>query len=211
MSEQCDWLHYSFNQLTRFGFPFDTNQIPEDGIYVLFEQGEAAHGTDRIVRVGTHTGKGQLPSRLQQHFVKGNKDRSIFRKNVGRCLLNSDKDSFLEQWEIDLTTRDAKVKYQDLIDKTKTKKVECQVSEYIRQRFTFAVFPVEEKEHRLRLEQRIISTISLCEDCFPSTGWLSLFSPKAKIKKSGLWLEQGLWKEPLLTNDTQRLSDYLSP
>ena len=38
-------------------------------IYVLFEHGESAHGSNRIVRVGTLTGSGQLPSRLTQHFV----------------------------------------------------------------------------------------------------------------------------------------------
>jgi len=28
-----------------------------------------------------------MPSRLLQHFVMENKDRSIFRKNIGRALL----------------------------------------------------------------------------------------------------------------------------
>lgn len=74
--------------------------MPTDGIYVLFESGEESHGGDRIVRIGTHTGVGQLRSRLQQHFVKENKDRSVFRKNIGRCLLNRDSDPFLPEWEI---------------------------------------------------------------------------------------------------------------
>ena len=78
------------------------------GIKLLFEKGETAHGMDRIVRIGTHTGKNQLRSRLKQHFIKEDKDRSIFRKNIGRSLLNRDKDPFLEQWEIDLTSRKQK-------------------------------------------------------------------------------------------------------
>jgi hypothetical protein len=63
-----------------------------NGIYVLFERGEECHDGGRIVRVGTHTGDGQLRSRMLQHFVNENKDRSIFRKNIGRALLNRDRD-----------------------------------------------------------------------------------------------------------------------
>jgi hypothetical protein len=35
---------------------------------------------------------------LKEHFVNENKDRSIFRKNIGRALLNKDNDYFIEQW-----------------------------------------------------------------------------------------------------------------
>jgi len=91
------------------------------------KKGELAHSVDRIVRIGTHTGENQLCSRLFQHFLTENKDRSIFRKNIGRALLNKDKDLFLEKWEIDLTTRDAKKLYSDSIDFEKQKEVESYV------------------------------------------------------------------------------------
>lgn len=63
----CEALHEWANSLPVFCFPFDANanRIPPNGIYVLFEQGEIAHGTNCIVRVGTHTGNNQLPSRLR--------------------------------------------------------------------------------------------------------------------------------------------------
>ena len=112
MSEICNEVHHLFNELERFRFPFDVDKIPSNGIYILFEVGEQAHGIDRIVRIGTHTGNNQLRSRLQQHVVKENKDRSIFRKNIGRALLNRTKDPFMEQWEWDLTTRKAKETYR---------------------------------------------------------------------------------------------------
>ena len=32
-------------------------------------------------------------------FVKENKNRSIFRKNIGRCLLNKDQSEYLPLWE----------------------------------------------------------------------------------------------------------------
>lgn len=108
MSNGCDKLHKLFNLMERFIFPFDEKKIHSNGIYILFEKGECAHGADRIVRIGTHTGLDQLRSRLKQHFINENKDRSIFRKNIGRAILNKNKDPFLKQWEWDLTTREAK-------------------------------------------------------------------------------------------------------
>jgi len=65
--------------------------------------------------------------------------------------------------------------------------VEHLVTEGIQKRFHFAAFRVDEKEKRLDLESRIISTISQCEDCVQSKQWLGLHSPKAKIRESGLW------------------------
>jgi len=107
----CDALHEWANSLPALRFPFNEAQIPLNGIYILFEQGEVAHGANRIVRVGTHTGTGQLRSRIRQHFLVENKDRSIFRKNIGRALLNRDNDPFLPMWELDRTSRLARVKH----------------------------------------------------------------------------------------------------
>ena len=80
MSKNCEKLHKLFCDMDRLKFPFDKNKIPLNGIYVLFQKGEKGHGADRIVRIGTHTGSNQLVSRLFQHFLNENKDRSIFRK-----------------------------------------------------------------------------------------------------------------------------------
>ena len=72
-------LHKLFNEQNRFTFPFKDREkeIPRNGIYVIFEKGETFNDIDRIVRVGTHTGEKQLRSRLNQHFVTENKNRSI--------------------------------------------------------------------------------------------------------------------------------------
>jgi hypothetical protein len=48
------------------------------------------------------------------------------------------------------------------------------------------VLPIDDKANRLALESKIISTISTCTDCGPSKQWLGLYSPKEKIRKSGL-------------------------
>jgi hypothetical protein len=205
VNEICDRLHKWFNSLPAFRFPFDDIDLPDNGIYVLFEEGEHAHGNRRIVRVGSHTGTNQLRSRLIQHFVSEVKDRSIFRKNVGRCLLNRDNDPFLASWELDLTSRDARVAYAGKIDFAKQKEIECQVSEYIRSHFTFVVFEIPDKDKRIELESKITSTISLCTDCVPSKKWLGCHSPKAKIRESGLWQVNELYKMPLSDSDISDL------
>src|SRR3989344_3635387 len=207
---KCDEIHKLFNSMERFSFPFDESRIPLNGIYVLFEKLENAHGTNRIVRIGTHTGNNQLISRLKQHFINENKDRSIFRKNIGRALLNKEKDSYLDKWELDLTTKESKEKFRKLIDINKQKEIEKKVTKYIQDNFTFVVFKLEDKDKRLEIESKIISTISLCAECKHSSKWLGLFSPKEKIRNSGLWLVNELYKEQLSDENLEELKGLLN-
>lgn len=193
----CASLHEWVHTLPEYRFPFDDADIPENGIYFLFEKGEQAHGGKRIVRVGTHTGEGQLLSRLKQHFLVANKDRSIFRKNIGRALLSRDNDPFLADWELDLTSRAARDLHKARIDAAKQEEVEEEVTRYMRDVFSFTVVRIDEKDARLKLESRCISTISLCNECKASSSWLGNASPKDKIRESGLWIVNELYKEPL--------------
>jgi hypothetical protein len=210
MSKNCNTIHQWFNGMRNFTFPFDKQEIPKNGIYILLEKGEFAHSTNRIVRIGTHTGQNQLRSRLFQHFLTENKDRSIFRKNIGRALLNKDKDPFLEKWELDLTTRNAKDQHSDLVDFDKQKEMEKRVTKFIQDNFSFVVFQIDDKEKRLYFESRIISTVSLCEECRPSENWLGNSSPKEKIRKSGLWIVNELWKTPLNDSDMIILNEIVN-
>jgi len=207
MSTLCQQLHDLCATLEVYRFPFDARSLPHNGLYLLFEEGEPGHGAQRIVRIGTHTGANQLPSRLTQHFLLENKDRSIFRKNIGRALLARDGDPFLAQWEIDLTSSTAKARYGALIDRDKLRETEQRVSEHMRRALRFVVVPVERKEDRLRLESRLISTVSLCHDCGPSPAWLGQWSPKREIRESGLWLVQHLYEEPASERDLAVLEE----
>ena len=205
MTDTCHQLHLALQGLKPHQFPFISEQIQLNGIYVLFEKGEIGHGGDRIVRIGTHTGEGQLQSRLKQHFITPNKDRSIFRKNIGRALLNRNNDPFLQQWEFDLTTREAKRELGPLVDFRKQEEMEHQVSAYIHERFKFVVFAEPEKAARLTLEAQLISTVSLCNDCGSSTEWLGLSSPKEKIRNSGLWQVNELYGDGLTPSNLANL------
>lgn len=209
MNDLCELLHTLFLECQRHSFPFNESLIPTNGIYILYEKGELGHVTNRIVRIGTHTGTNQLRSRLKQHYINENKDRSIFRKNIGRAILNKTHDPFLKEWNWDLTTRNAKEKYSQLVDFNYQKKIEQQITEYIQSNLFFVVFPVDNKEQRLELETRIISTVSKCSDCKPSSGWLGTYSPKPKIRESGLWLENELYKTSLTKAELNWLKNII--
>ena len=208
-SKKCQTIHQIFNNLKRINYPFNGNDIPLNGIYVLFEKGERKGNFDRIVRIGTHTGQDQLRSRLKQHFINENKDRSIFRKNIGRAILNKRRDPYLKIWEIDLTTRDTKEKFGSLINEEKQKQIEKEISKFIQDNFSFVIIPIKDKDDRLNMESKIIATISLCPKCNPSSTWLGLFSPKQKIRESGLWLVNELYKEPLSEENIEKLKNLI--
>ncbi len=144
-------------------------------------------------------------------FCSRRKDRSIFRKNIGRCLLNKNQDPFLQDWERDLTTRAAREEWGDKLDSSKQAEIENQVSQYMRSRMRVAVIEVPEKEQRLLLESRITSTVSLCEECGPSEDWLGQHSPKNKIFRSGLWQVNELYKTPFSEKELASLFDLLPP
>jgi len=209
MSEICTQLHHLVNQVPHHFFPYDEHIIPVNGIYVVFEKGELAHGTNRIVRIGTHDGQDRLIKRLKEHFIKDNKDRSIFRKNIGRALLSKSHDPFLAQWEIDLTTREAKQMCAHMIDRVKLKQTEALVSEYIQSSFSFCVIPFEDHQERKYFEAKLISTVSNCHLCRPSAKWLGLYSPVAKIRESGLWNVTQLWKESLSWLELEKIKQKL--
>ena len=198
---ECERLHSYLTSLPRHQFPFDAATLAGNGIYILFEKGESAHGTDRIVRIGTHRGDGQLTGRLREHFVNENKDRSIFRKNIGRALLNRDDSPLLEQWELDLTTRKAREQHAHRVDQEAMDQIEQHVSSHIHERLSFAVIPVEDRETRMRLETGLIATVNACPRCRPSSNWLGLDSPKPQIRDSGLWLVQCLNGSPLISDE----------
>lgn len=205
-SNPCGDLHMWTHKLPVFTFPYDESAIPKNGIYLLFEKGEVGHGGNRIVRIGTHTGKDQLRSRLRQHFLASNKDRSIFRKNIGRCILNKTHDPYLALWELDLTTRAAKDIHGSTVDMNKQTNIEKEISDRMCANFSFCVIQVDDKDARLQLESKIISTVSHCPDCRPSKRWLGLFSPKVKIRESGLWLVNELYKTALTEKDLRHLT-----
>lgn len=209
MNGICHRLHQLATKLELHSFPFVETAIPKNGIYILFEESEEGHGQHRIVRVGTHTGDNQLRSRLRQHFINENKDRSIFRKNIGRALLNRANDSFLTDWEFDLTSGAMRASHGGRIDREKQRSVEAAVTKHIQSHFRFVVVPVAVKEQRLLWESRMVSTIAACRVCMPSSRWLGCSSPISKIRSHGLWQVNELFKAPFTESDFDEFEEML--
>lgn len=168
MSKECELLHRILERGKKYNFSFNDERLSKSGIYVFYQEGEIGHGGDRIVRIG-QTSK-PLFKRLFQHF-NGNKDKSIFRKSIGRVILQHEK-SRLAEWNT---------------KGTKDENAEAAVSYYIKDNFYFKAIVVEDKKRRDELEKKMIATVAQCTQCKPSKSWFGNISPIAKIRKSGLW------------------------
>ena len=217
-SELCKWLHEQLEELPLIKFPFKLEQLPKNGIYFFYEDGEIwGHGGNkpRIVRVGTHR-EGNFRSRINEHYLLRKdylnfdenspkpSDRSIFRKNIGRALLNKNKDSYLEIWNIDFMKRKNVELWKSKRNIEKERKLEEMITKIIRERFSFRFIVLDNQTERMGskgLESSLIGTLSHCKLCKASSNWLGNFSPIRKIKESGLWLVQHLKSEPINEND----------
>jgi hypothetical protein len=226
MSELCKWLHEQLEQLPLIKFPFKLEQLPENGIYFFYEQGEVwGHCGDkqRIVRIGTHR-DGNFRSRIAEHYLLDeskmsfdkNKakpsDRSIFRKNIGRALLNRKNDKYLPTWEIDFTIKKNREKFLHLRDIRKEIEIESEITATLRKNFSFRCFKLGSQTERMGktgLESSLIGTISHCKLCKPSNKWLGNYSPKKQIKESGLWLVQHLKANGISERDKKIILDVI--
>ncbi len=80
----------------------------------------------------------------------------------------------------------------------------------IRQNFRFVIFQVIDKADRMKLKQNMISIVSLCDECKPFNGWLGNHSPVEKIRESGLWNVQGLYKDMMTGRKYEILEEIIN-
>jgi hypothetical protein len=181
-----------------FKYPFDLKLLPNNGLYFFYEEGESSDHDNginkpRIVRIGTHK-ENNFRSRISEHFLlneskmkftKTNQkasDRSIFRKNIGRALLNKRRDlDYLKVWEFDFTSGINRANHSHLRNIQKERDVESQITELLRNRFYFRFIPLEGQEKRMGkigIESRLIGTVTSCKLCKASDYWLGKFSTK---------------------------------
>ncbi|MCL2003334.1 MAG: hypothetical protein FWG72_04925 [Oscillospiraceae bacterium] len=196
-SSICYRLHKLFNTMPRFKWDTISKIDFDSGIYVVFEVGESYCGMDRIVRVGTHRSDGRLRSRLKDHFIRENKDGSIFRKNIGKAILNKNHHPYLDVWTVDTSKPKNVTRLGSRYDPIFQSKVEKQVTKYMRAHFTFICFPVATERERLHIEEGIIAALHLSRDFSASPSWRGKYSPEYEIVQSGMWLKQGLDGIPL--------------
>lgn len=227
MSYRCEWLHSKLEELPVVRYPFELGVLPKVGIYFFYEGGELwGHGGSlpRIVRVGTHR-KANFRARIADHFLLGKdnmeldrnrpkpSDRSIFRKNIGRALLNGERDSYLKVWEIDFTEGRNRLALGRLRDLEKEASLERRITEILRTRFFFRFIIVEDERKRFGatgLESRLIGTLSQCRSCRPTPGWLGNLSPKRQIRNSGLWVAHHLRAPEIDDRDMRVIEDAIT-
>lgn len=210
MDNICLELHKLFNSMKRYNF--DTiKEVPfNNGIYIFFEKNEKYLDFDRIVRVGTDTGENNLRSRMQQHFINENKDRSIFRKNIGRAILNKENNPLLTYWNLDLTEKAKKEKFYDSTLDVEKQKIEKRVTQFMCENFSFVVFPLNTKEERLRFEEAIISALYNNQDFKASENWLGNYVLPSRgnhVKEARMWLSQGIKAKPLTDEEFEKLKE----
>jgi hypothetical protein len=228
MSEMCRWIHHNLEKLPITKFPFDLNELPKNGIYFFYEEGEDVdHGyglRSRIVRIGSHK-EGNFRTRIAEHFLLNESkmnfssldpkpaDRSIFRKNIGRTLLSKNKDEYLEIWNIDFTSRDARMEKGYQRDMVKERKIESQVTNILREMFYFRFIVLDGQIKRIGskgLESKLIGTVANCPICKHTDNWLGIHSPIPKIRDGKLWLSQYLDTPEISLEDKQILSQVIS-
>ena len=198
----CYKLHKLFNSMPLFRWDAISKVGFNSGIYIVFEVGETFYGMDRIVRVGTHRSDGRLLGRLKDHFYTENNDGSIFRKNIGRAILNKNKHPYLSVWTKSSSRTDVNFNFsiQEGIEK--------QVTRYMRNSFSFICIPVETNAERTRLEAGIIATLNKAADFVASPNWRGQYSSEREIVQSGMWLKEGLDDIPLSDIEYARI-EYL--
>jgi hypothetical protein len=241
MSEMCKWLHEKLEDLPIVKFPFSLQKLPHNGIYFLYEKDENSNhddsqsrGTDaarrsehnfkpRIVRIGTHREE-NFRSRIAEHFLlnpsKMNftianskpSDRSIFRKNIGRALLNKENDYYQKIWEIDFTSKENRIKHGIMRNIDKERQIELEITNTFREKFYFRFISFEGEAKRigtLGIESKLIGTVASCNLCKPSDNWLGKCSPLIQIKNGKLWLSQHLTSAGLTELDKSDIEDAI--
>jgi hypothetical protein len=196
-SRYCGQIHQLIHELPRFENPGPF--LPLDGIYFFFEVGEkAVHDrcpSDRIVRVGNHPHSTHgLLKRLKKHYTSSKK-ASVFLRIVGGALIrrNNPNASCLQpapgkgHWERQKGEYCKDCEPYKVFSK-----------DYIRRNMEFTTIAVPDRKIRNNLEQSLISTISLCDQCHPSDNWLGRFAYCELTRRSGLWQIDNLYEEDLL-------------
>jgi hypothetical protein len=190
-------LHSLIVSLPRFSGEFGRSSIPQNGIYFFFESGERVEidgaFTERIVRVGTHLGTGNLPGRLKKHY-SGKRRTSVFRRHVGGAILAKQdaEKNLISTW-----TRNKSVPMPEL---------ELEVDNFFRQSLTFSCVQVIDAKERIYLEGRLIGLLSTRPLGSPSSDWLGHHSIPDEIRNSGVWNRMHVGGVALEWSDFDRLS-----
>ena len=196
-------FHILFNSMKRYNYN-NFDEIPfTNGIYVVLDKKEKYKDMDRIVRIGTHDCDNKLIIRIKNHYKKGFKDSSFLRKNIGKSILSYNEHYYLYIWNINFNDKINQSKYNDLRDMEVEEALDEKISDYMKDRFEFVCFEVEDFKDRFRLEEGLIATICNDKQFQCSDKWLGKYSPTEEVRDSNMWIAKGL-NGKLLTEEECR-------
>ena len=182
--------------------------IPSDGLYFFYEDGEVnSHDAGpRVVRIGNHPrAVGGLRNRLRNHY-SGNKNGSVFRKLLGGALIrrrNPDDPCLLPRpgqghWE-----------RQDKRTCSRCKPVEQEVSQLLKEHFSFRCVRIVDRTERNRFEQLLIASLARCPGCKASATWLGRHAYSSNVRQSGLWNSDFIDSLPLISSELARFENLV--
>ncbi len=170
-----------------YSFRDDLSDLPDSGVEFYFENKEFRTKSNklRVVRIGASK---KIINRLNNRHMGNNAEKSIFRRHIGRALLNE------QEGLQDLNYENiSNFNIDSLID-------ENEVSKYLRFNIQFLILPVNDKSTRKFIKNTAISLLSNfstpSEVNLPTDEWLGNDSiksngrPNWKIRDSGLWNEK---------------------
>lgn len=181
----CSRVHAALTALPLWSHP---TQVPfANGLYFFYERREqSTHASQgRVVRIGNHPRvKDRLSARLDEHYGAVGKNGSVFRRYLGGALLRrQDPDHPCLRpapgrghWE-----------QHDARPCPSCAPVELQVSELLRDAFTFRCVRIDDMDERNEFERWLIATLAACPDCGPSPSWLGHYAYPQPVRSSGLW------------------------
>ncbi len=172
-----------------------------NGVYLIKDDSK-----ERIVRIGTNTKDDGLKTRLAKHLQ--NKECSPFRRLLGGALIQAKQTTEIELWQWYIKKSELR---QLLSSEEDFKSCEALINKHEKlvteeiQKHSYAIIPVPDTDERNQFEKKLISTYSWIwayesRRDFDEKRWLGDYIPK-----TGMWLSNEAFKNPIDINDLERL------
>lgn len=158
MSDACMVIHKKLDTLPMFKFPFNSELIPENGIYFFYEEGEHwGHGgsMQRVVHVDTNIDK-RLVEEIEAHF--GNEFRRMHLTNSMHKAISS-----------------------------KRKITESEFIKMAREHLSFRFIVLGKDSAKSGIEKYLAKVLAECLYCTPSRDWIGNSSDEKQVRDSGMW------------------------
>jgi len=203
--ETCARIHAALSSLP---IRRSIDGVPSDGLYFFYENREinSHDGAPRIVRVGNHPRSvGGLRNRLRNHY-SGNKNGSVFRKFLGGALIRrrNPNDSCL-------LPEPGQGHWERHGERTcsRCKPVEQEVSQLLKEHFSFRCVRIVDRTERNRFEQLLIASLARCPGCKASATWLGRHAYSSNVRQSGLWNSDFIDSLPLISSELARFENLV--